>query len=354
MAIFLKKPIKGTSFRTSKQLYNQGVFLNRLGRLLLEGFSMQEALNFLQRLSNNDSEKWVGIIRTQVTEGKSLSDALIECDFPDHICTQLYFALYHGNFAQAITRAGKQLIKQSEKRKKVAAIIQYPVMLIGFMVIMLFTMRYVLIPHIEQITSFQSKEMPLSTRLIVGLVYHAPVGMIGSGILIFILIIGFRSYSRKKTPVERLNNFAMWLRTPLLRLYWSQYFAYEWGQLIKGSCSLLEVVTIMKGKQSSDLVKEIGQCIEQEMLKGKSFSEALVPFGFLNDEIKEVVRQGETSGKLGNELEMYSLSCEEDFDRKIEQLMTWIQPVVFTGVALLIVVIYAALLLPTFSIMDTL
>ncbi|MCC5894606.1 MAG: type II secretion system F family protein [Alkalibacterium sp.] len=354
MGIFQKKPISGTSLRTSNHLYKQGVFLNRMGRLLSEGFSMNESLHFLQTLSKSDSASWVTIIRNEVTEGSSLSAALHKCGFPDQTCTQLYFALYHGNFAQAITRSGKQLVKQSEKRKKAAGIIQYPLMLIGFIIIMLFTMRYVLIPHIEQITSIQSQEMPLSTRVIVKMVYHSPIGMLIVGCLAVIGWIVINIVNSNRTPVEKWNGVSKWIKSPLLKLYWSQYFSYEWGQLIKGSCSLLEVVTIMKSKQSSDLVREIGHCIEQEMLKGKSFSDALESFAFLNDEIKEVVRQGETSGKLGYELELYSFSCEEDFDRKIEQLMTWIQPIVFTGVALLIVAIYAALMLPTFSIMDTL
>ncbi len=354
MGIFPKKRTTGISFRTSKHLYKQGLFLSRLGRLLSEGFSLKDSLHFMNTLSKNDSDNWVDTINREVSMGASLSEALVQCEFPDHTCTQLYFALYHGDFNQAITRAGRQLIKQSEKRKKVAAIVQYPIMLIGFIIIMLFTMRYVLIPHIEQITSFQSEGMPLSTRLIVKLVYHAPVGLLSLTVLLVSSIAVLKFISQKESPVFRLNKLVKWMRTPLIKLYWSQYFSYEWGQLLKGSCSLLEVVTIMKSKQSSDLVNEIGQCVEQEMLKGKSFSESLDLFAFLNEEIKEVVRQGETSGKLGYELELYSVSCEEDFDRKMEQIMAWIQPLVFTGVALMIVAIYAALLLPTFSIMDTL
>lgn len=354
MAIFQRKHSIGTSFRTSKQLYKQGVFLQRLGRLLTEGFSMKESLIFLETLSRNDSEKWVEALRNEVSRGNSLANALSECGFPDHTCTQLYFALYHGNFSQTVTRAGKQLVKQSDKRKKISAIMQYPVLLMGFIIIMLFTMRYVLIPHIEQITSMQSENMPFSTQLIVNLVYHSPLIIIGTGAFISASCIGINVRHKRKTQVEKMNELAKWIKTPLLKLYWSQYFSYEWGQLIKGSCSLLQVVTIMKGKQSSALVKEMGCCIEAEMLKGRSFSESLESFAFLNKEIKEVVKQGERSGKLGYELEIYSISCEEDFDRKIEQLMAWIQPIVFTAVAIIIVAIYAALLLPTFSIMDTL
>lgn len=354
MVIFQKKPTSASNYRTSRELNRQGLFLTRLGRLLGEGFSMREALQFLENLGKEKEKDQTSGIRSAVEQGIPLSEGLSLYGFPDYTCTRLYFALYHGQFHQAVLTSGRQLIKQAEKRRKTQAVLQYPLMLLFFVGVMLFTMRYVLIPHIEQITSFQSEEITWSTRLIVQLVYHAPVILLvsvafsGGGLLILYW------KNRQISPVDKLNWLSRWDAGGLYALYWSQFFAYEWGQLIKGSCSLLEVVTIMQGNQSSALVKNVGQRIEGSMLKGESFSTSLKQFTFLSEEIREVVKQGERAGKLGQELIVFAEHCEEDLDRKVEQLLNWIQPMVFAGVALVIVAIYAALLLPTFSIMDTL
>lgn len=353
MAIFRNRPATATSFLSTRVLYLQGRFLSRLGRLLGEGFSMKEALDFLRTLEKKEAAGWADTIRQEILEGGELSAGVRRCGFPESVSTQIHFALYHGHLHEAISHAGQQLMKRAERKRKLLSIIQYPLMLTGFIIVMLFMMRYILIPHIEQITSFQSEVMPLSTRLIVMLVYRTPEGLALSAFLITTAFFILKKANSRKSEVEKLNTLTRWSRSTLFELYWSQYFAYEWGQLIKGSCSLLEVITIMKGEQSSKLVKDIGKRIENEMLKGLSFSEALTPYHFLNEELKEVIRQGELSGKLGHELTMFAHSCEEDFDRKTEQLMALIQPIVFVGVALVIIAIYAALLLPTFTVMDT-
>ena len=57
MATFRKKPINAT--KSLKSLHNQGLFLKRLGVLLLEGFSIKKALQFLKTISDIEIERWI-------------------------------------------------------------------------------------------------------------------------------------------------------------------------------------------------------------------------------------------------------------------------------------------------------
>lgn len=322
--------------------------------MLSDGFSLRESLAFLRTISKKESIHWVSQLENSVLEGHSLVDGLASCQFPEKTVTQLYFALFQGDFPQAVSHAGAQLIKQSEKKKKLAAILTYPLMLIFFIVIMLFVMRTVLIPHIEQITALEASVLPLGTRMIVQFVYQAPVILI---VLTVGLVAGtllIKCVSKRNNPLDNLIYLCNLTHSYLLELYWSQYFSHEWGQLLMGNCSLLEVVTIMKGQENSILIKETARRIEAEMSKGYSFSQSLVSFNFLTAQMKDVISHGEVSGKLGTELVLYAAGCEEEFDAKVEQLMSFIQPLVFAVVALMIIAIYAALLLPTFSMLDAL
>ncbi|GAB2492361.1 competence type IV pilus assembly protein ComGB [Alkalibacterium psychrotolerans] len=354
MGLFPNRRTTDSKFRTSKHLQSKGLFLSRLGKMLSEGFSLREALSFLSTVSKKESKVWVAQLEKSVLEGHSLVEGLATCQFPEKSVTQLYFALFHGDFPLAVARAGDQLIKQSEKKRKLTAVLTYPLMLLCFIVIMLFVMRTVLIPHIEQITSLGTEALPFSTRLIVQFVYDSPVILMLSAIGVLAGLVFIKQAAARKNPLDNLIILCRVSRSYVLQLYWSQYFAYEWGQLLKGGCSLLEVVTIMKGQDNSMLVKETGRRIEEDMSKGYSFSQSLESFNFLTSQMKDVVRHGEQSGKLGAELKLYALSCEEEFDTKVEQLMSLIQPIVFAIVAVMIIAIYAALLLPTFSILDTL
>lgn len=354
MVIFQNRRTNSFTFSTSKQIHAKGLFLKRLGKMLLEGFSLREALVFLSRVSKDESKHWVNEVQISVLEGQSLIDGLKRCDFPEQSVTQLYFALFHGDFPSALIQAGEHLIKQSEKKRKLAAILTYPVMLISFIIIMLFVMRTVLIPHIEQITTLNKAALPISTRLIVQMVYQTPLILLILSFLGIVIGLLVNSNVKKQSSLDNWNTACRVLPSGLIKLYWSQFIAYEWGQLLKGNCSLLEVVTIMTSQSSSTLLKDMGKHLDREMSKGYSFSQSMTGFYFLTSQMQDVIRHGEQSGKLGLELILFAKGCEDEFDSQVERLMSFIQPVVFASVAVMIIAIYAALLLPTFGMLDTL
>ena len=65
-----------------------------------------------------------------------------------------------------------------------------------------------------------------------------------------------------------------------------------------------------------------------------------------------IIEYGEMKGKLGDELLIYSDESWTKFFEKVESAMNVIQPLVFLFVALMIVLIYAAMLLPIYAQMD--
>lgn len=233
------------------------------------------------------------------------------------------------------------------------AVIQYPAILLFFIILMLLAMRFILLPHIGELTAGQADHLDIGTRLIVAGVYHAPTILIAMGGLIILVVRLLVYKGRSMTPLNQLKWVTHWSKSALFTLYWSQFFSNEWGSLLKGSSSLLEVVTIMKQNTLSPLIAEVGEHVEKEMKQGRSFHASLEGLNFLKKEIMLVVKQGEQSGHLGLELEMYAKSCEEELEKAIDQIMNLIQPVIFIFVAVIIVAIYAALLLPTFSSLQT-
>ena len=52
------------------------------------------------------------------------------------------------------------------------------------------------------------------------------------------------------------------------------------------------------------------------------------------------------------EMLVYASFCENEFNQRIEKMMEKLQPIIFIFVALMIIAIYGALMLPVFSIME--
>lgn len=345
------KPTQAT--KSLKSSFTQGLFLKRLGTLLMEGFSLKEALHFMSTIAERETSKWIDSIEQGLEQGHALHEELRQIKFTERVCSQIYFSVIHGNFSHSVYLSGTQLLKQVDRRKKLKQILNYPLMLIVFMIGMLLSMRYILLPHITQITSSDTSNVDLMTKIILMLIDTAPYWLLGLAFFILLGSVLSRAYLAKKTALEQA---AIYSKIPifssLYKLYQSQFFAFEWAQLIKGGSNLREIILIMKESQTSKLISEVGGYLEKELLSGRSFQEVLGDFNFLKKELPDIVKHGEISGKLGTELELYSTQCEEELYAKVEKSMEWIQPIVFSGIAVMIIAIYAALLLPTFSLLE--
>lgn len=351
MAIFRKKRIKAT--KSLKSLYSQGIFLKRLGQLLLEGFSMKNALIFLSTTGNTHHRDWILAIQEGLQEGGTLHDQLKDLNFSDQVCSQIYFSMIHGQYAQTIHECGVQLLAKMERKKNLKQILTYPIMLIVFMVGMLFAMRYILLPHITQLTTSGSSHLSMGTTLVLVIIRESPVVIVLTTCLSVLFVILFQLYLSEKSAIETSSILAaIPVLKPLLQLYYTQFLAMEWGQLIKHGTHLREITEIMKTDTSSKLVNELGIEIAQNLQKGRTFKESVSEFTFLKPEMNNIIDFGEQSSDLGKELLLYSKQCEEELQLLIEKIMTLIQPIIFIGIGVMIVSIYAALLLPTFSLLN--
>jgi competence protein ComGB len=137
----------------------------------------------------------------------------------------------------------------------------------------------------------------------------------------------------------------------LVKTYITAYFAREWGLLISQGLEFRRVLEIMT-TTSSRIFKEAGEKILHQMQMGHTFSGEVERLRFFTPELALMIEYGEMKAKLGLELALYADECWESFFQRCDRLMALIQPLVFLFVAMMIVLIYAAMLLPIYSSMN--
>ncbi|MEW6857538.1 type II secretion system F family protein [Streptococcus iniae] len=74
----------------------------------------------------------------------------------------------------------------------------------------------------------------------------------------------------------------------------------------------------------------------------------MLQYPFFQKELSLMIEYGDIKAKLGQELEIYAQLTWERFFSRLFQATQWIQPIIFLFVALIIVCIYAAMLLPMY------
>lgn len=331
----------------------KGMFLKRVGMLLDGGYSLKEILEFLLKFEKNKTKEWILSIQKGLKAGSSFHKELERLGFSDKIVSQVYIASQYGHYGQTITQCGDHLLGTLEKKKKMRTLATYPVFLLMFLLGMLLLMRFMIFPHLETLFVSIGSEQDIFSHRVITFVYFAPhilVGLLLVSLLVF-LFIHLKSYNipliekiRLLTRIPLLNNY--------VRDYFSHFFFFEWGNLLLNGCSMLEVINIMKGEDASRLLIETGEFLSIQMNQGQSVYEALSHLPYFYTEGLQVVSHGENLGKLGMEMLVYANHCESQLNQRVEKLMNRLQPVVFVLVGIMILIIYGALMLPVFNLME--
>lgn len=351
MGLFQK--IRITNIISRERINEKGMFLKRIGALLEEGYSLKDALKFLKKMEKGESLKWIKTIQKGLLKGYSFHHQLEELDFSSKVCAQIYLGSQTENYGRIISKCGEQLLERVEKEKKFKSLATYPIVLLLFLVGMMLLMRFMVLPHMETLLSTTGSNSTIYSNGLVWLVYYSPQILLSSISLAVICWVSSRQYFKNKSVFEKVTLLS---KVPFLsrylKDYYTNFFFTEWGNLFQNGYSFQEIVTLMKGDQASPLLRESGDILAEEMKLGKTIPESLVNFPFIHPEGREIVTHGENLGKLSTEMLVYADFCENELNQRVEKIMASLQPIIFVFVALVIVAIYGALMLPVFSIME--
>lgn len=300
---------------------------------------MAEIVDFLGKSRLLD-KSYVDQMRQGLSLGKSFSDIMSSLGFSENVVTQLSLAELHGNLQLSLVKLEEYLEQMAQVKKKLVEVATYPIMLLGFLVLIMLGLKNYLLPQLDS-QNIATQAIAIFPQVFLGLLLVILLGVLAS-------FFAIRRMSRIKLMIllARLPFLA-----PFVRSYLTAYYASEWGSMMEQGLELSQIFQLMQ-TQKSRLFREIGQDMEIALQKGASFSEKVRAYPFFNDELALFIEYGEVKSKLGKELAVYSEKTWENFFYRVNRAMNLIQPLVFVFVALVIVLLYAAMLLPIYQSME--
>ena len=331
-----KKNIKLTS-------QQQQLFIQLLADLLSNGFTIQESLMFMRK-SGSISEATIDYLIHIMQYGDSLHSGLSQIGFKSTVITQIEFAQTHGDIAGTLIKIKQHMEIIEKQQQNFYKVISYPLLLLLFLTVVLISIRQILLPQLMSNGTIQADNVGIK------FIQQSPYYILGilSGLVCVIILM--RWYFSKKTFLKKAEFIS---KIPvvghLYRQYNSAFFALEWGKLFSQGLEIKRVIQLMQEVNQQSLMSELAVVIEEQSMLGHTFYEQLPRFTFFSPELSLIIEQGQVKGNLGKELILYSELCWQRFFNRMEKMIQWIQPIIFLVVALLVVSIYAAMLLPIYG-----
>lgn len=298
-----------------------------------------EIVSFLERSALLEKD-YVVQMKQGLSQGKSFSEMMGNLGFSSSIVTQLSLAEIHGNLHLSLGKIEEYLDNLARVKKKLIEVATYPILLLAFLLLIMLGLRNYLLPQLD------------SSNIATVVISNLPQIFLGLALALGTVSLTGLFFYRKS---RKIQVFSFLAKIPFMGMfiqyYLTAYYAREWGNMIGQGLELSQIFQMMQ-EQGNPLFKEIGQDLEQSLQNGREFSKVVQNYPFFRRELGLIIEYGEVKSKLGSELEVYAEKTWESFFTRVNQTMNLVQPLVFIFVALLIVLLYAAMLLPMYQNME--
>lgn len=317
------------------------LFTEELSELLEAGLQLEPALRVIESRKEKSPLKPVAAwLRQQVRDGVSFSNALRRCRncFSELFCSMVAAGEAAGALPQILKRQAEHFAIMTELRKRVSMALIYPSIVFSAGIVLLIIFVSFLLPQLTSLLSRTGQQLPLMTRLLIGISEF--FGAYWWAVLITIAASIFAFTVWRKTPKGRMTWDQMQLELPLVGAILRTQFLAEFSQtlatLVSNGVTLINSLALLqKATQNLYLKGLLGRILER-VGEGSSLTSALRSHSFFPDVLIDVVTVGEQTGDLSGALLRGAKRYDREFTNRIQRLTTLIQPVTILIVALFV------------------
>ena len=286
----------------------------------------------------------ISLMKASLMRGDRLDQMFASVGFSDNIVTQIALADKHGNLLGSLTKIETYMLRMTKVRKKLMEVATYPILLLGFLILIMLGLKNYLLPQLLEGDGKDNWAVQL-VQIFPQLFFVSLCGLLVLSLILYLWV----RHQPALVFYRRMAKIPFIGQT--VRLYTTAYYAREWGNLLGQGIDLLDLVALMK-EQKSKLFRELGADLEKALMLGQSFPDRIASHPFFTKELSLIIAYGEANARLGYELEVYAEEVWQAFFNRLNKATTFVQPLIFVIVAVVIVMIYAAMLLPMYQNME--
>ncbi|MBI4442618.1 MAG: type II secretion system F family protein [Acidobacteria bacterium] len=330
------------------------VFNQQFVTLIRAGLPIVKALDLLSgHVAQPSLRECLNEIREDVKGGALLSEAVRQQQiFPEVYTTSLLAGEKSGNLEAVLERYVNYQRTALTVKRKLAASLVYPALLISMVLILVtFLVTYV-IPNFAELYRTMSEELPPLTQALITFTdaFHR------YWVILMIVLFGGAFAVWLWSRNEQGGRFLDHLKTklPIVGTIWTKYqvaqFSRILGTLLAGGIPLVQALETARQSVASPLVQHSLELATRHVREGGTLWQGLAQAGFFPGLAIEMVEVGESSGALSQMLASVAEFFEEDVSTSLAALLSLIEPAILIFMGVVVAFVLIALYLPIFSL----
>ena len=319
----------------------------RLSTLLSSGVPLVDAIGSLSIEQKSEWKNLLIDLKEKIAGGSTLARAMESYPdvFPDFYTGLIAAGENSGKLTDVLIKLSDFLENEINIKNKVKTALIYPLfMAVVSITIVLFLFTFV-IPKITKIFEDTATTLPIMTVLLIWI--SAALKKFWWLLIVFAAGAALLFRKIKQTRKDLIDAILIKDPTGILMGLYMLRFTMTMGFLLSGGMPILQAMKLT-GKATGNVVLE-NKIVEAEIrvTQGAKLSNSLEGFP---PTLLQIISTGEETGKLPEVLQKTSESYEADFDRKLQRMISLLEPSLILVMGLVVGFIVVAVLMPIFEL----
>ena len=258
-----------------------------------------------------------------------------------------------GKLSEAFNYLADHLERSYELVTKAKNALVYPAFIVVTFIVVMILMMVFVIPKLSDILIETGQELPIYTKIIVGLSnFFVDYGVL-LAILAGALVLFLSRYLPTAAGNSALSRFK--ISIPYMgRLYKKLYLARiadNLNTMITSGISMVKAVEVTAEVVDNEVYKELLLKSAQAIKTGESVSSAMTKYpNEIPSIMVQMIKVGEESGRLGFVLDTLARFYRREVNNEVDTLVGLIEPILIVALALMVGVLLTSVLVPIYNV----
>ena len=333
------------------------VFAQQLSSVMSAGIPLLEGLDAIyEQIKSGLFREVIYKIKIDIEKGDSLSEALARYS---NIFSPLFINMVRagekaGILAEVLNDVAEILDRELDMQKKIKAALRYPgyvlgTLGVGFLIVITFV-----IPRFAAVFGSFNTQLPMPTKILIGINYVLVNYWYLILFILFMLWFGFKKAI--ESPEGKMEWDRLVLALPIFGALFSRImisrFCRMLAAMLKAGITIVDALSTNTKIINNKVISQTIENIQDEIVKGESFSTAIKGAGIFPPMVVRMVTIGEKAGNL----EIMLNHVADYYDREISyttaNLTSLIEPILILFLASMVLLLALGVFLPMWSIFN--
>jgi len=336
------------------------VFSRQFATMINAGLAMVRCLDILaEQTEDKKLQETLITVRKDVEGGSTLSNALGR---HPAVFSTLYVSMVKagemgGVLDEVLERLANFMEKDFSLKKKVAAALTYPVVILGMALLIVgFLVTYIL-PTFVNLFESMSLKLPLPTQILITLT-KAARNPIYVGVFLVVVVAGGILLSRYiKTDIGKKQYDLLRLSVPVFGMLNKKVaisrFCRTLGTLLSSGVPIMQALEIVGRASGNEIIAMTVNKVRESIREGESIANPLGASGMFPPMVTQMVAVGEETGNLDSMLGKIADFYDTEVEYMLASLTSMLEPIMIVGMGAIVGFIVIAVFLPLYQMIGS-